>query len=275
MSSAAATGTSSAPSVPPDMLVVSGGEFTMGADAGGEPDERPAHRVTLAAFFLDRLETTNAEYLECVAAGRCKPWRNDVAQGMHLGPESRFRGPRQPVVGVSWHDAVGYCTFRDKRLPTEAEWERAARGDDDRRFPWGNDAPDKRRHGCFSGCAKGDTMDVGSYADAPGPYGHLDLAGNVWEWTASLYDPDAYRRNGATRGEPGTCAEILATQDRLRREGKQGYTGSNPIPNECERVLRGGAFNYSPPGLRVTNRVHHPASFRILVAGFRCARDAK
>ena len=72
---------------------------------------------------------------------------------------------------------------------------------------------------------------------------------------------------------PGTCEEILVAQDELRRQKKQGYTGSNPIPKECERVLRGGAFNYRPKGLRASNRVHHPGGWRILVAGFRCAKD--
>lgn len=257
---------------PDDMLPVPGGSFTMGADEGGEPDERPAHVVTLADFWLDRLQTTNAQYLECVAAGRCRPYRDDVAASMKLGPERRFRGPTQPVVGVSWDDAVSYCEYRGKRLPTEAEWERAARGSDERRYPWGDAPPDRRRHGCFSGCVAGSTMPVGSYPEAPGPYGHLDLAGNVWEWTASLYDPHAYRRDGAARGLTGSCEEILASLEQLRRSGQQGFTGSNPIPSECERVLRGGAFNYAPAGLRVTNRVHHPGSFRIVVAGFRCAK---
>jgi formylglycine-generating enzyme required for sulfatase activity len=258
--------------VPPDMLPVPGGEFTMGADGIGERDEQPAHRVTIAGFLLDRTEVTNAEYLACVEAKRCKPYRDGVAKSMKAGEDRRFRGPDQPVVGVSWFDAKSYCEWRGKRLPREAEWERAARGDG-RKYPWGDAAPDPKLHGCFAGCNGGTTVPVGSFPESKGPYGHLDLAGNVWEWIEDLYDPVAYTRAGAARGEPGSCEQILETQDSLRKNGQQGFTGSNPIPTECERVLRGGAFNYAAPGLRVSNRVHHPGGWRILVAGFRCAKD--
>lgn len=256
------------------MLPVPGGEFTMGADDAGERDERPAHKVTLKPFLLDKTEVTNGKYLECVKAGACKPYSANAAHAMHYGAEELFRGANQPVVGVSWFDAKAYCAWRGKRLPREAEWERAARGDDNRKYPWGNDSPDPTRHGCFSGCKNGATMPVGSYPDGKGPYGHLDLGGNVWEWMEDMYDPIAYTRPTASRGEPGSCEQILQTLDSLRKNHQQGFTGSNPIPVECEHVLRGGAFNYAGPGLRVTNRVHHPGQFRILVAGFRCAKDA-
>jgi formylglycine-generating enzyme required for sulfatase activity len=260
----------------PGMLFVPGGTFTMGTDQKGEPDERPAHSVTLAGFWLDRLEVTVGEYVECVKAGACAMYREDAAKQWKAGDDARFRHPRQPVSAISHADATGYCAFRKKRLPTEAEWERAARGDDNRRYPWGNEAPDPKRHGCFGrGVGKngGTTSDVGSFPEGAGPYGHLDLAGNVWEWTSDQYDPYAYRRPSRDRGIPGTCQEIQKTQNELRAAGLQGFTGSNPIPTECERVLRGGAFNYPGEGLRVTNRVHHPEKWRILVAGFRCAAD--
>ena len=87
------------------------------------------------------------------------------------------------------------------------------------------------------------------------------------------YDPYAYRRPTAAQGTPGSCAEILAAQDELRRQGKQGFTGTNPIPTECEHSIRGGAYNYDPHGLRATNRVHHPGRFRIPMLGLRCAAD--
>lgn len=117
------------------------------------------------------------------------------------------------------------------------------------------------------------TEDVGTRPEGAGPYGHLDLAGNVWEWVADEYDPYAYRRPTADKGIPGSCAEIRRAQDELCAAGKRGFTGSNPIPNGCERVLRGGAYNYGGPGLRAMNRVHHPGSFRLIMSGFRCARD--
>ena len=255
---------------PEGMLLVPAGTFTMGADDVGEQDERPAHRVTLPAFFLDTYEVTNGQYRECVEAKICRPWRDGVASAMKYGSEDAFRGDEQPVVGVSWADSKTYCEWRGKRLPTEAEFERAARGDDARSYVWGNDAPDPKKHGVFS---SGATEDVGSRPEGVGPYGHHDLAGNVWEWLADHYDPYAYRRPAADRGVPGSCEEILKTQDELRRSGQQGFTGTNPIPKECERVLRGGAFNYHAKGLRASNRVHHPGTWRILVAGFRCAKD--
>lgn len=258
-----------------DMLEVPGGTFVMGSDHGGEADERPAHAVTLKRFWLDRTEVTNADYRACVRAGKCAPFRDDVARRFGAGPEAGFRGDQQPVVGVSFIDASRFCEYRGKRLPREAEWERAARGDDRRSFAWGNAAPTAELacYGRKPGARGATTDPVGSHPAGAGPYGHLDLTGNVWEWTLDLYDPFAYRRVGAPLGIPGTCSEILETQEHLRKTKQQGFTGHNPIPSVCERVLRGGAFNYDAAGLRASNRVHHPETWRMLVAGFRCAKD--
>jgi formylglycine-generating enzyme required for sulfatase activity len=239
------------------MLAVPVGTFTMGADTGGEGDERPAHKVTLAAFFLDKTEVTNAAYAECVAASQCRPRAS-----------RDFPRPQQPATFVSWDDARTYCAWRGKRLPREAEFERAIRGDDGRRYPWGDEAPTKDR----AVYATSAPLDVGSKPAGRGPYGHDDLAGNAWEWMDDLYDPFAYTRPGASEGRPGTCEEIKAAQDQLRKELKQGFTGSNPIPVECEHSIRGGAYNYSALGMRSTNRVHHAGGFRIAVLGFRCAK---
>jgi formylglycine-generating enzyme required for sulfatase activity len=256
------------------MLLVPAGSFTMGADRGGEEDERPAHEVTLAAFYLDRTEVTNEAYEACVRAHACPSPDRNAARANHAGADARFRRPRQPVVGVSWHAASAYCAFRGARLPREAEWERAARDADGRRYPWGNEPPTPERAVFGRSLREGTTDDVATHPEGRGPYGHEDLAGNVWEWMNDEYDPYAYKRAGASRGEPGTCRAILAAQDELRRDGKQGYTGSNPIPTTCEHVLRGGAFNYDAPGLRTSNRVHHPGTYRLVMAGFRCAKDA-
>ncbi len=261
----------SAPAAPADMLPVPGGTFRMGAEDEGEQDERPAHSVTVAAFLLDVDEVTNEKYAACVKAGKCRAPDSLAGSKLTHGMPAVFKKPDHPVVGVSWSDARAYCEFRGKRLPREAEWERAARGDDGRRYVWGNDAPDPKRHGVFGGQAT--TRPVHGYPDGRGPYGHFDLAGNVWEWIEDEYDPYAYRRETAGRGMPGSCAEILETQNELRRTGKQGFTGTNPIPVECEHVLRGGAYNYRASGIRASNRVHHPGSFRIAVAGFRCAKS--
>jgi formylglycine-generating enzyme required for sulfatase activity len=248
------------------MLLVPAGAFTMGADKGGEEDERPAHEVKLAAFWLDKTEVTQRAYFECVDKKACAS--PDMGQLTRFG--GVFRGPNKPVVAVSWSDARAYCTFRGKRLPREAEFERAVRGDDARQFPWGNDPPTKER----AVYGQSNPEDVGSRPAGRGPFGHDDLAGNVWEWMEDEYDPIAYRRAGAARGEPGACNEILAIQDQLRREGKQGFTGSNPIPSVCERAIRGGAYNYDAHGLRSSNRVHHPGTFKLIMTGFRCAKSA-
>ncbi|HEY4158390.1 MAG TPA: formylglycine-generating enzyme family protein [Polyangiaceae bacterium] len=262
-------------SVSDDMLPVPGGTFTMGADGVGERDEQPAHAVTVQSFVLDKTEVTNQAYLECVDQKACKMFRENVARGFHAGPESGFRGASQPVVGVSWFDAEAYCAFRGKRLPSEAEWERAARGDDGRKYAWGNQTPDAHL-ACFGrkvGAVGATTSPVGSYPDGRGPYGHFDLTGNVWEWTADIYDPMAYQRAASAQGVPGTCDEVLASLASIRRQKLKGFTGSNPIPTGCERALRGGAFNYPGAGLRASNRVHHPPEWRMLVAGFRCAKS--
>jgi formylglycine-generating enzyme required for sulfatase activity len=237
----------------------------MGADAGGEEDEHPAHTVTLAAFALDKTEVTNEQWAACVAAGQCRT-KSESVRAEH--PD--FNGPNQPVSGISWDDARAYCAWRGKRLPREAEFEKAVRDTDGRRFPWGPEPPTPAR----AVFGAGHPDDVGTHPDGRGPYGHDDLAGNVWEWMEDEYDPYAYRRPTASVGRPGTCVEIRAAQDELRRERKQGFTGSNPIPTECEHSIRGGAYNYDPHGLRSTNRVHHPGGYRIPMLGLRCARDA-
>jgi formylglycine-generating enzyme required for sulfatase activity len=242
----------------------------MGADRGGQEDEHPAHTVVLKAFFLDRTEVTNSAWDACVAAGRCHP-KSEAARS-----RTDFDGPSQPVTGVSWDDANAYCAWRGKRLPREAEFEKAVRDTDDRRFPWGNDLPTHERT-VFS---TAHPEDVGTHPEGRGPYGHDDLAGNVWEWMQDEYDPYAYRRDasarpndGAGEGRPGTCAEIMAALAELKARHAQGFTGANPIPDECEHSIRGGAYNYDADGLRATNRVHHPGRFRIPMLGLRCAKD--
>jgi formylglycine-generating enzyme required for sulfatase activity len=248
------------------MLLVPGGTFKMGTDEGGEGDEHPAHDVTVASFWLDKTEVTQTAYDECVKAQVCTPADPEILATF----SGLFRAPQKPVVGISWFSAREYCAWRGKRLPREAEFERAVRGTDGRRFPWGNDAPTKERS-VFSTNAP---EEVGTHPAGRGPYGHDDLAGNVWEWIEDDYDPFAYTRPSAAQGIPGECNQIVAAQDKLRAEGKQGFTGTNPIPSECEKSIRGGAYNYPAHGLRSTNRIHHPPRFKLRMTGVRCAKDA-
>jgi formylglycine-generating enzyme required for sulfatase activity len=246
----------------PDRTTIPAGPFWMGQDTLGELDERPRHQVTLGAYAIDRTEVTRGNYLRCVRAGVCtSPWE--------LGP--RFEGLTQPIVGVSWHQARQYCTWTGGRLPTEAEWEKAARGSDGRTYPWGETYPTNGLAVFGRAERTGRPDPVGSHPRGASPYGLLDMAGNVWEWTESPYDPFAYRHPET----PATCETALASLDEIRRSHVRGFTGSNPLPNVCERVLRGGGWNYGGPGLRSSNRVHHAPNFRLMMSGFRCAADAQ
>jgi formylglycine-generating enzyme required for sulfatase activity len=263
--SGAAT-TATAATAPEGMLLVPGGTFKMGADEGGEGDEHPAHDATVRSFWLDKTEVTQAAYEECVAAKVCTAADPEILATFH----GLFRGPQRPVVGISWFAAREYCKWKGKRLPGEAEFERAVRGDDGRRFPWGNDPPTKER----AVFATNNPEDVGTHPAGRGPYGHDDLAGNVWEWIEDDYDPLAYTRATAKDGKAGSCDEIIAAQNKLRSDSRQGFTGTNPIPTDCEKSIRGGAYNYPAQGLRSTNRIHHPARFKLRMTGVRCAKDA-
>ncbi len=249
---------------PPGMILIPAGPFIMGADEGGEEDEHPAHEVVLRNYYIDRREVTRGEYDACVEARKCPPPRVFAA---------RFHQPERPVVGVTHDAARAYCAFVSKRLPTEAEWEKAARGPKGQTYPWGEAEPVKGVHGCF-GWVEGQPCLPGAFPQGDSPYGVTDMAGNVWEWTADVYDAGYYPRSPADNPPGSTCAESITFHAQLIKDRKQGYTGKNPIPTECEYVLRGGAWNYPANGLRSSNRVHHAARFRINVAGIRCAADA-
>lgn len=243
-----------------DRVLIPAGAFFMGADEGGEPDERPRHRRELRSFLMDRTEVTRGDYRRCESAGRCTSPRP---------LDARFADLRQPIVGVSWHQARAYCAWAGGRLPTEAEWEKAARGAEGRIFPWGDGYPDGRRAIYGRRESTGHPDPVGSRPRGDSPYGLHDMAGNVWEWVEDPYDPYAYR---APERSP-TCETALASLNDLRARGVRRFTGTNPLPSECERVLRGGGWNYGGEGLRSSNRVHHPAAFRLVMSGFRCAAD--
>ena len=187
-----------------DRVVVPAGPFTRGS-AHGDDDERPVRSQALSAFAIDRTEVTRTAYGACVAAGRCKSVPADFSGAP--GSDGTL-----PVTGVSWFDARDFCRFAGARLPTEAEWEKAARGTDGREFPWGSDAlGDRANWGDFDGegpCAgqnPGFPVAVGRYPTGASPYGALDMAGNVWEWVGDRYDEDPKRR--VVRG--GSCCSYF------------------------------------------------------------------
>ncbi len=244
---------------PVERVRVPAGAFVMGNDVDGEPDERPQHTRTLPAFRIDRTEVTREDYFRCARANHCpEAWARPA-----------WTDPRGPVTGVSWFQARLYCGWVGGRLPTEAEWEKAARGTDGRRFPWGDEAPTQARAVFGQRMTTGQPEPVGSHPSNASPYGALDMAGNVWEWTESVYDPYAYRHPETV----STCEMALAAFRELNHLRLYAFTGAMGIPTECQRVLRGGAWNYWPSGLRSSNRVHHKPEGRYPVSGFRCADD--
>jgi formylglycine-generating enzyme required for sulfatase activity len=228
------------PSAPPGMVYVPAGEFIMGSDEG-DSDERPVHTVYLDAFHIDRTEVANAQYQACVEAGAC-----DAPSNTTYYDNSNYA--QHPVVHVSWNDADAYCRWAGKRLPTEAEWEKAARGTDGRRYPWGNSEPDCNKAN-YNDCV-GLTTEVGSYPAGASLYGVLDMAGNVWEWVADWYDPGYYSQS-PTRNPPGPDSGEL-------------------------RVLRGGSwYRSTPSGIRCALRYGADLVGWSSVIGFRCARGSK
>ena len=222
-----------------ERVYIPAGTFTMGDSHGdGDPNEKPTHQVTITAFWLDRTEVTNAQFARFVLASSSKPQEDWLKYAAGK--------TQHPVVEVTWHDAVAYCTWADKRLPTEAEWEYAARGTDGRKYPWGNTWEDTR--GRF-GDNKGDqtTAPVGSYPTGASPFGAFDLAGNVGEWTSSLDKPYPY----------------VAT------DGRENPTASG------YRVIRGGSWVDDPRGLRSAGRDGGDPAFRGIGLGFRCAQGVQ
>jgi formylglycine-generating enzyme required for sulfatase activity len=214
-------------------------------------NEGPLHRVTLSAFWLDRTEVTVGDYARCAAAGRCR--------ALPLGEGARrFDRDRFPASLVTWDEARAYCEYRGARLPTEAEFERAARGLGGRRFPWGDLY---NTHASNHGRLAWQTTDasdgfaelapVGSFSSGRTPDGFVDLAGNVSEWVADRYAPE-YEEADAV--DP------------------QGPSIANSAP---ARVVRGGSYRSAPPWLRGAAREAQEAGTRRPWVGFRCARSAR
>ncbi len=258
------------------LVSVPAGVFTMGSD-DGHPDEQPAHTVFLDAFFMDKYEVTNKLYSACVEAGACGlPHLNNS----YTRP-SYFANPEYdnyPVVFVDWFQAKTYCEWRGGYLPTEAQWEKAARGTDGRIFPWGNETdcskanydknissgvvvcpeisvspsivlpagPPGANLLFFLGYTYGDTTAVGSYPSDKSPYGAYDLAGNVSEWVADWFS-ETYYRNSPTENPPGPDSGQI-------------------------RVVRGGYFGSFSWAIRSSYRRVGMDDISDSI-GFRCARD--
>ncbi len=227
------------------MLLVPAGKFTMGRN-DSEADQAPSHEVYLDAYYIDQYEVTNAMYSMCVQTGFCEP-PNKNSSKTHL--DSYYNNPnfdKYPVVYVDWEKAETYCKWRDARLPTEAEWEKAARGTDERIYPWGNDAPSCNRAN-YINCPQVDTQEVTKYSLGKSPYGVYNMAGNVWEWVSDWYTADYYQNSP-----------------------KENPTGPS---SGYSRVMRGGAFYDQFTELTTVNRVFRSPIVSNYDIGFRCARS--
>ena len=237
------------------------GTFQMGGiDPSAASDEKPVHTVEMNAYWVDKTEVTNAMFLLCVKAGACNAPQSNSSESH----PSYFKNPEFndfPVVNVTWDSAKQYCEWAGGRLPTEAEWEYAARGNTVNTYPWGEDKPDDTR--ANFNYANKDTSQVGSYPAGASPFGALDMAGNVFEWTNDYYDAGYYATSPASN-PPG------------------------PVDRTAyfKRVLRGGSYADPEAEIRTSNRASalgpnpqaQPGSAAFLGdyssrIGFRCVAD--
>ena len=230
-----------------NMVTIPAGSFIMGNPAGvGRVDEQPEKDVHVSAFAIDEVEVTNESYLVFTRMTGHKEPHNPYGDG----PLSAVTEIDQlPVVQVSWHDAVDYCRWVEKRLPTEAEWEKAARGTDKRIFPWGDEDPTKEHAINFDRTWKGkETLwPVGTSPRNRSPYGVLDMAGNVREWTQDWYDPQFYQ-NGPTLNPVGADEGIV-------------------------KSVRGGSWGSFIHDIRVTARGKGGFALKTDGVGIRCAKN--
>ena len=227
--------------IPEEMVTIPAGPFVRGTTSGGF-DEQPQRTIYLDTFSIDRYEVTNHQYQQFVlATGHRK-----------AGPPSRYaksigkmRGTNQPVVYVSWDDANDYCRWKGKRLPTEAEWEKAMRGTDGRLWPWGNQ--EKANGANWARVQDGYDVSarVGAFSTDKSPYGVMDGAGNVMEWVADWYQ-EAYYKESPDKNPPSP---------------EFGHF----------RVMRGGGYTTTGGDLRITSRSKMVPDFRDETIGFRCA----
>lgn len=217
------------------LLHVPGGEYTIG-DRDLEWS-RPPHRVLLSPYWIGKHPVTNRQYARFLAASPDQP-------RPEAWDDPRFNRPEQPVVGVSWHEAIAYCRWASLSLPSEAQWEAAARGTDERRYPWGGSSPDARR--ANFGNRVGTPSEVGGHPAGAGPFGTLDQAGNVWEWCLDGWSLDPYR----------------GREDRALDPVVEG--------DPSVRAVRGGSWANPPCDLACALRNRSTAKQRVNDQGFRC-----
>lgn len=221
-------------------VFVPAGDFLMGTDVKKEAQKnRPLHRVTLPGFWIDQTEVTNEMYAKCVAQQRCPPPFSEEFNPYY----GKAKYENYPVVYISWEGADKYCRWAGRRLPSEAEWEKAARGTDGRNYPWGNEPPSMSLANYDN--AIGEPVEVGRYPLGASPYGALNMAGNVREWVADWFHEFFY---------------LSGLND-------------NPLgpPSGGMKSLRGGSYLDDENEIRVFNRFFHAPASPGINRGFRCA----
>jgi formylglycine-generating enzyme required for sulfatase activity len=240
---------------PTEWVLVPAGEFSMGAEgAPATADEGPKHKVYLDAFYIGKYEVSNRQYHTFVkATGHRFPDNSDPKYDLWRGDTMLEGVADLPTVNVSWDDADAYCKWAGGRLPTEAEWEKAARGTDGRSYPWGNELVSANRANfsidpvaIWDGIASLGKVDQYEYGRSP--YGAYEMAGNVWEWVQDWYD-EAYYKNSPDKNPQG------------------------PASGQA-RVIRGGSWQNNAETLRSANRNKQGPAERRIYIGFRCAKDA-
>ena len=237
------------------MVIVPEGVFPMGvpkAARDGGVDERPNHDVYVDTFYIDTYEVTNGRYLQFLTetGHRIPQHPSDPSKGLWKGNTMPESVVDLPVINVDWYDAKSYCEWADKRLPTEAEWEKAAKGPNDWRFPWGDVEPTDR-HLNYNQVWHGEAtlVPVGIYEPGKSPYGAYDMAGNVWEWVADWYDPQYYSKSPPSNP-------------------KGPETGTH-------KVLRSSGWQVETPQVRIFTRIKMDPLGRNHSTGFRCAKDVE
>jgi len=226
-----------------EQVYVPGGDFIMGSkaeDANADDDEKPERTVYLDAFWIDKYEVTNGQYESCVEAGGCTS-PNESKSYLRSSYYGNSEFDNYPVIQIYWNLAVAYCEWAGGNLPTEAQWEKAARGSNGYKYPWGNEEPDSSYTNYNDNI--GDTSEVGSYEKGVSPYGAMDMAGNVMEWVSDWYDD--YDANDTNNPQ-------------------------GPSDPSYFRVLRGGGWSNGDWSIRTALRgVSNPGD-RVYYAGFRC-----
>jgi len=239
--------------LPPKMVLIPSGTYEMGdlkslsetnvfdllnPDRHALGPENPAHKVFVEAFFIDIYEVTNASFAEFIKAKNRKPptfWNN-----------TDFNQPQQPVVGITWKEAQSFCKWKNKRLPTEAEWEKAAKGKEIYDYPWGNSLPTEEKLNFDSHTGK--TMPVGSYEAGKSSLGVYDLSGNVAEWVYDWHGPEYY---------------LFSPEKNPQGPSEGTY-----------KVIRGGNWRNNKDDVKVTFRNATTPKLKSKTVGFRCAKNA-